>query len=69
MFYAFQLFILDIALWWLVPEVQTRFNDPLWTDIAFLLAFGVFMKAIAEMAELAFSIDGDVVDESKSDGV
>ncbi len=65
MFYPFQLFILDIALWWLVPQIHSRFNEPAWTDISFLLAFGVMMLAISEMAELVFSIDGDVVDESK----
>ncbi len=65
MFFPFFLFILDILFWYIVPLIATRFGIEPLTDVFFLMAFGVYMFAIAEMAELVFSIDGDVVDETK----
>ena len=65
MFYPFFIFIFDILLWYILPIVQVRFGIDALTDVAFLAAFGFFMLGIAEFAELVFSIDGDVVDETK----
>ncbi len=65
MFYPFFIFVFDVLLWYILPIVQTRFNIAALTDVVLLLAFGFFLLAISEMAELVFSIDGNVVDETK----
>lgn len=57
MIFPFFLFVADTVLWWLVPQVHERLGIALFTDLAFLMAFGVFVWAIYEFEEMALGVD------------
>lgn len=57
------LFILDIGLWWLATDVETRFANEYATTMCILLATLFLFFAVVEFVKQIVTIEGGALEE------